>query len=315
MNSFRVTIVGFMLLLVGCQATSLIRKEANLRDQVNDLYIDQAMDNLVRARTHRPFVLMDYRDFQFQGTDAYGGGGGFGYQSASIIQRVFNIDVAGERKEYLAFKSNPITDRNDVYKNYIAFASTQGLLNVSDEKPDHSYLCRYYCGQYYWIPEESAPVFMSLVMDGNMLLGEETAPVAAYERIILGVETLGVLPLEGDSDQEDHQVVAMITLDAEVPASDGTMVVKLRDGRTVRFRYTKMAINSPKDGELVKQFQATWNRKQSGFDIHDLKGLPVRIYSDLFPPEASSVDSFQQEVIDGLQDIRALQFMDGRSSF
>lgn len=316
MHSQRIGTLFLMFVCsVGCQSTSLTQKESRLRDRVNDLYVDQAMDNLVRARCNLPFVIMDYRDFQFNGTDTVGGAGGFAYESASAVGRLFSLDVAGERKEFLSFKSDPVTDRNDVYEAYLAFASTPGLLNVTSDEPQNAFQCREYCGSYYWIPCEAAPIFMSLVMDGSMLLGEESAPPAAYERTILGVERLPVLDLGDDTEAEQHQITAVIRLDAEVPASPGTIVAKLRDGRTVRFRYTKRATSAPSDGELIKEFQATWNRKTEGFSIHDLQGVRVRVYSDFYPPEATSIDSTGRQIIDGLRDIRSLQLMDGGASF
>jgi len=299
--------VGFLVLTLGCQATSLAKKETHLRDRVNDLYVDQAMDALVRAKTYQPFVIMDYSDFQFTGTDSIGGGAGFGYEHASIISRTFNLSAAAERKELIGFSSNPVVDRNDMYKSYMEFAHTPGLLNVTSQRPANPYLCKEHCGTYYWIPCEAAPVFMTLVMKGSLML--ETVPqvpIGAYEREILHVEEF--VP---EIDPGEGIVSALITFDDLIPASPGTMIGQTSGGKTFRIRIDKPSVRSPNDGELIGTFEAQWNIEIQGTDVGQLKGQVVRVYSDLYPLEEPEKREPLDEVIGELKGIRTLQFLQG----
>src|SRR6184192_3320036 len=57
----------------GCTARQVGRDTNCFRVAVCDLYTEQAMDNLIRAKTYQPFVQLVYRDLLAQTTDMASG--------------------------------------------------------------------------------------------------------------------------------------------------------------------------------------------------------------------------------------------------
>src|SRR6478609_1021654 len=57
----------------GCTARQLARDTDQFRVAVCDLYTEQVMDNLIRARTYQAFVHLGYRDILAQTTDDVAG--------------------------------------------------------------------------------------------------------------------------------------------------------------------------------------------------------------------------------------------------
>jgi len=195
-----------------------------------------------------------------------------------------------------------------MYKSYMEFAHTPGLLNVTSQRPANPYLCKEHCGTYYWIPCEAAPVFMTLVMKGSLML--ETVPqvpIGAYEREILFAEETDL----EDRGESKQIVTAAITFNELIPASPGTMIGKTSRGKTFRIRIDKPSVKSPNDGELIGTFEAKWNIETQGIDVDQLRGQVVRVYSDLYPLEEPEKSEPLDEVIGELKGIRTLQFLQG----
>ncbi len=303
--SLCVICVGFLVICTsGCQVPSLTRKMSSVRGSIQDLYFDQGLDNLIRARNQLPFIHLAYRDFQVTGTDVLGGGAKFNYTDAAAITKMFGVDAAGKRTEFVSYKAAPITDQNDIYEQFMAFAHTPGLLEVSPEPPPFPvYAIREYCGEYYWIPQEAASAFMHLVMGTSMMRGAETVPAAQERRIVTASLITG----------DEEETIAKIVLDQPVPGGDGTIVATLDDGRKVRFRVKLPAANRPDDGAPTTEFQAQWDPSEEKFTVHNLVNAQVRFYSDLHPPEAPAADQTQLQILDTLETIQALQFSTERT--
>ncbi len=62
-----------VILLSGCMATNLKVDNLTLRNALLDVYTDQVMDNLIRARTFQPFVQLAYRNILLQEANTYFG--------------------------------------------------------------------------------------------------------------------------------------------------------------------------------------------------------------------------------------------------
>src|SRR6266478_4380262 len=48
----------------GCLSRQIARDGTHLREAMLDIYTDQVMDNLIRARSNMPFVQMKYSNIQ-----------------------------------------------------------------------------------------------------------------------------------------------------------------------------------------------------------------------------------------------------------
>src|SRR3954471_23386263 len=57
----------------GCTARQVERDGNNFRVAACDMYTEQAIDNLIRAKTYQPFVQLGYSDLLTQTTDDLGG--------------------------------------------------------------------------------------------------------------------------------------------------------------------------------------------------------------------------------------------------
>src|SRR5690242_2608426 len=69
----RFALAAVALCASGCQATQMAHDGINFRQALLSMYTDQAMDNLIRARTNMPFVQLEYKDLLVQVTDQYFG--------------------------------------------------------------------------------------------------------------------------------------------------------------------------------------------------------------------------------------------------
>ena len=57
----------------GCLARQIAKDGTDFRQALLDMYTDQAMDNLIRARNNMPFVQVAYRNLLVQDTDKLSG--------------------------------------------------------------------------------------------------------------------------------------------------------------------------------------------------------------------------------------------------
>ncbi len=308
-NYLRLSLVACIATFtIGCQVPSLARKSQDFRQKVMDLYVDQAMDNLIRAKRFMPFVQLQYSDFQIQGTDRLGGDASYTHEDASVLKQIFKVGVNGERKEFIGFKSSPVIDQNDIYERYLDFAHTPGLFEVAPcaPPPEAVHIFRECGGLYYFVPIDAAPAFLELVMSTAFMRGADSVPVA-YERVITHAQQINVI--EHEAEPDNPEIVARITINEPVPAGRGTIVALLEDGRKVRFRVSRPARNRPNRGSPTTVFMGQWSPKETLFTVHNLWNVRIRFYSDMYPPEAPVENRYQQRVLDSLDRIQALQFM------
>src|SRR5262249_13285354 len=181
------------LLLAGCQAAQVARDGQNFRLALLDMYTDQAIDNLIRARCNLPFVQLSYRDLLVQDEDTYAGTAhaeqsvdkSSGLVVDKFLQDIKNtllFEAQAKRDKILSFHADPITGQNDIYEAYLVFASDPRLLVVSDTLPRCPvHVKKKFCGKYYWVPVEAGPAFLDLVLKTAFLRGEPPAPPPAFE--------------------------------------------------------------------------------------------------------------------------------------
>ncbi len=287
-------------LCLGCQGGRLIREGVDSRNAIVELYTDQAMDNLVRARCNLPFVQLAYRNLSVQDADTLSGSvndavgttmntnrgptGALASLSRSF-SNTLTLNGSTNRVKTLSYGADPITDKNDIYLYYLAFANDPELLVESCEKPKCGYhLVRHFHGKYYWIPEEAAPLFLQLVLKTAMMRGPDVVPPPYYERKIVRVH---LIPDEGK-----HQIW-VIEFDQPVPFGDATMVFTLQKIRQrLPLTYFMEPLKSSegrefpalKEGALATYLKATMPTKLP-YQREDLQNLPVQILSYDYPPE------------------------------
>ncbi len=286
------------------------------------------MDNLIRAREGMPFVQLAYRDMLVQDTDTASGGFDDSYldqtakaaTGAGILTAVtktfsntFKITATAKRDRIMSFKADPITDKNDIYELYLAYALDPDLFMVSCTKPECPHIVRKRNGMYYWVPQDAALVFQRLVLETTFMRGAKATVPAYYER-----EILDVLEKEAEGQDERTYVFHFAT---PVPNGEGAIEIDARGGKTSRLPLRPILVTA-KDyidghGELVAEIPKTgvggqtayllsnWNPKDQNFKKEDLVGRMARIYLTDFPPPAPKPTPEMQRILDNLEQIRA----------
>src|SRR5207253_10264964 len=76
-----------VFLSLGCQTSRLVREGTNGREAILELYTSQALDNLIRARNHLPFVQLAYHNISIQDVDSLSGTVGDSYTDGRTTSR------------------------------------------------------------------------------------------------------------------------------------------------------------------------------------------------------------------------------------
>jgi hypothetical protein len=314
----------------GCLARQVARDGKDFRQAVLDIYTDQVMDNLIRAREGLPFEQLAYRDLLIQDTDSLGGtlynpyldettkaATGLGVLS-SVTEKFSNtlrIGVSAKRDRVMSFKADPITDKNDIYELYLAYAMDPELFVVSCQPPPcHAvHIMRQWNDKFYWVPIDAAPVFQRLVLETTFMRGAKTTPSAYYERTIVDV-------LEKEVAGQDERAY-LFQFATPLPNGEGAIEVDARGGRTSRLPLRPL-LAPARDfitgkGVVIEEIPATglggqtdlllsnWNPKEQNFKKEDLVGRMARVYLTDFPPPAPKTSPELQRILDNLDQIRA----------
>lgn len=292
----------------GCLARQVMHDGVKVRQALEEMYTDQIMDNLIRARCQLPFVQVTYADATVQDNDVYGGTASGSESLTEVLMTalertyatMFSIQGNASRSRTMSFVMNPVTDQNDVYEAYLAFAQNPELFMVSCTDPGcQAHIVRKRGKNYYWVPVSAAPAFLDLAMKTSFMRGPETAPPGAYEVTVTNVEavrtnqdpkTLKVI----DPKRPGDLLFTKLTFSASIPNGNATMVAKLADGRTIKMELRRITTKVV-DGEEVqaKEGEPTsvlttlaWSPQSTGYTELDLINAKARIYSHDFPIDA-----------------------------
>jgi hypothetical protein len=212
-----------------------------------------------------------------------------------------------DRKRTMALNADPITDQNDIYERYLAFAHDPNLFVASDDPPPCPVHLQKKCGRkYYWVPAAAGPAFLDLVLRTALMRGPETVPPvpAAYEVKIVQVLEVGKV---GRGDLTN----ATLVFDKAVPNGEATLVVDLTDGR--RIRVPLWPVGKDAEGKRLQLGQPTnrlevqWSPQREGFTENNLRDRPARIYSRDYPPEAPAPNPVLRQISTNVNQIRINQ--------
>jgi hypothetical protein len=170
------------LLVLGCAVAEAHKDQDKLRTALLDLYTDQLMDNLIRAKQRMPIIQVDYTNAQAMVTLTSTG-------SISDSQAVTNSTVQALPAKTLSFTRTilttlsgtlgmtnanqitlaavPLTTNDAVYDAYLEF------LNLGDDSlcetpepppPGAAHICRKCSACYYWVPVQYRDAFLKLAL-------------------------------------------------------------------------------------------------------------------------------------------------------
>jgi hypothetical protein len=301
----------------GCLGRQFARDGASMQEAVADVYTDQAMENLIRAHNNLPFVQLKFSAINVSDTDEYNVTASlkqtittfrdlFAAAGTRTLVNEYDATGTGDRKRTMTLNADPVTDQNDVYARYLAFAGDPNLLMCGDHHPRCPvHVLRKWHKKYYWIPCEAGPAFMDLVLKTALMRGPEAAPPAAYQVKITDV--IDITPAKGKDS-----TTATVVFDTKVPNGEGSVVVDLEDGR--RVRVSLLPIDTDEDGKRVplgqptNRLEITWSPKRGGFTELNLIGRPGRVYSRDYPPEAAVPNPVLQKIAVDVNQIKINQF-------
>ena len=321
----------FLSAISGCKAHQVERDGVSFRTALLNIYEEQSFDNLVRARTFRPYVQVAYHDLLVQEVDMVSGmitntnsgekdptktiAAGVATQMfAKKLSNSFGLQGNASRQGTLSFHADPITDKNDIYEHYQAFAFNPQLLKISEHRPEGKiHYVRKHEGRYYWIPCEAEPAFQDLVMVTSFRRGIESVPPAFYEVQIVDIKEIPPDPLSPLPQGFEGTLIAEIYFNNPVPNGESRLVATLDDGRKVQLRMSPVQHaasgdkeqNLPIPGTPVNWLNTSWNPQLTKFTSLNLIGSTARIYSDNFPPPVVNTQSIEKKIYNDVDRIRA----------
>jgi hypothetical protein len=304
----------------GCLGKQFACDGSEAQVAMSQIYTDQAMDNLIRAKNNLPFVQLRFYDINVNDSDDYAISGQvtqsiqtvrdlFAAAATRTVSDQYGANGAANRRRVMALNADPVTDQNDIYERYLAFANDPGLLMCGDAPPEGPvHLLRKWCKRYYWVPCEAGPAFLDLVLKTALMRGPEavSAAPAAYE-VRIG-QVIDVKPVGDGRDATN----ATLIFDKAVPNGEATLIVDLDDGRRVRASLTP--VDKDAEGKRVFRGQPTtrlnvqWAPKADGFTELNLQGRPGRLYSRDFPPEAPVANPLLRRISTDVNQIKVNQF-------
>ena len=160
----------------GCLGRQFARDGASMQEAVADIYTDQAIENLIRARNNLPFVQLKFSGINVNDTDDLSVMGSvnqtvetarnlFAAAAMRTLTNEYDASTTGDRKRVMALNADPVIDQNDIYAHYLAFAADPNLLICSHEPPPFRvHILRKWRHNYYWVPCEAGPAFLDLVL-------------------------------------------------------------------------------------------------------------------------------------------------------
>src|ERR1022692_702247 len=236
-HHLRFVIVVGLAACNGCLAKQFKRDGASSQEAVSEIYTEQAMNNLVRARCNLPFVQLKYDAIAVNDQDHLTATGGFNQVFTAVrdivlgagtntLANSYSVGGTADRNRIMSFTSAPITDQNDIYESYLLFANDPGLFCVSDHAPTCPvHLHRKYGKKHFWVPVEAGPAFLNLVMKTAIMRGPETLPPGFY-----AVEIVG-LPRLTQNPGAKEQWTGILEFKPAIPNGDATLTFKLASGK------------------------------------------------------------------------------------
>ncbi len=324
----------FVMTCSGCLADQVARDGSNLRTAILEIYTDQIMDNLVRAKTGQPFVQLTFSTIQVQDVDSLSGTAENTntYEQttnknapavlATLAYKLTNamkLSSTAKRDRTMSFKADPVTDKNDIYESYLEFAHNPSYFIASCEDPKcNAHVCVKRCGTYYWVPKEFADAFQQLCMKTTFMRGPETTPPPVYwEREVLDVYVFSRVA-EDKTDPDNiipMRVNAAIKFEAPpIPNVDGSMLAKLDDGRKINLPLQRLDTTIPVDSKVkaneveTQWLKASWFPALTGFDVENIRKVgKVKILLPTKPPPFVTPSTELKKINDNLDSIRLNQ--------
>jgi hypothetical protein len=307
-----------MVVMSGCLGSQVAKDGSSFRQALLDMYSDQAINNLICARTNQPFVQLAYHDLNVTDlkmvslgisdeidpthTQTVATATGVLVNSMRTVVNTLGWSASLECDRTFNVKADPVADSPTIYVYYRAFAQDTGLLRQSETEPCLDvYLKRKCRGVWYWIPTEASGLFLQLVLKTAFLRGPDPSPPIYWQNTIVtvapekGAHGHQVIDSNNDGSSTYHYVIAFVTPTFN---EHGTMDIHTSKGPT-RVALLPMFQTQGLPAVLDKDGKTKTLRAQSsvqGLDNGKLEGRAVQLYFPTHPqlapksPEAVELD-------------------------
>ena len=136
----------------GCLTQQITNDSKNFRAALEQLYVDQAIDNLILARNNQPFIHIAYSNLIVTDTlnakvsagneydpnnsqSILGATGAFlQHSNAYVNHALFGANAENDRQ--LQIQSDPVVGKDQIYEYYRAFANDPDLFCCSETEPE-----------------------------------------------------------------------------------------------------------------------------------------------------------------------------------
>jgi hypothetical protein len=299
------------VLLPGCAVHELHKDQDLIRSTLLDLYTNQIMDNLVRAKSGLPIIQLDYTNAQGNVTIANTIGGNvnqvatssnvFSLPAAALsVTRTIATTLAGNlsnvNTNQVAVAAQPVTTMNEVYDAYLQFldeTKNPGSLMVTCDPPTPgaAHLSRKFDGRYFWVPIEYRDLFFRLALLTTAQRGKSlTAPDEFFQVTLTKLTDV-------KSNLFPNIRVVTLSLDKPIPADMGYVVLDQDKEKT---QYSLQSIPGPASSDTKV---AVVNVDASNVKLFDTP-QPAKIYLQHQRPKLPTTEDLINRVNFNLQQIQ-----------
>ena len=245
--------VAFVVVAPGCRGRQLQDDQMDFRCRVQRMYLDQVMDNLIRADRGLPFVQLDYSDITGTATTNRSANAGASHNFdrdrtfsgiavltgiAKTTANAFDYGFDASQENQLTVTAEPVLDDNGLYIEYLRFVKRPDRLLKSPQAPPcgAAHIVRQCGDMFYWVPVEHKDEFLQLSMRATVLReqGQLISVPAFFETEVMGI--VNTKEIEGTGDEKLMFYRVQIKLAEEVPNDAGKIVDAVINGRVHTFR-------------------------------------------------------------------------------
>jgi hypothetical protein len=232
-RGFLLICVCLSLALVGCRAAQIASDQDRMRQALLDLYTNQLMDNLIRAKNGYPLLQMQYTNITGQITQDTNGSVGDTKTATNestlssfkhTFANAFAWGAGAKQSNQLAITGNPVVDHNEVYDAYMQFVTTPGWFIESCDPPPAcaAHIVREKDGVFYWVPKEHAAEFLRLSLVTTVQRGQPLHVPQQFECTILDATLIS-----SDPARKTHTI--LLELSDAIPNDNGLMTAAIKD--------------------------------------------------------------------------------------
>ncbi len=255
----------------GCASLEAERDHDKMRTALLDLYTNQIMDNLIRAKNGMPIIQIDYTNVSANVTVKETSGISDGVTTTDInaatrsaapalmatatTMNALTAALGFDHTNQIGLVATPVTTSDAVYDAYNEFLGNGGL-RVSCGPPPKgaAHLCRRCGAAYYWVPIEYQREFLRLALVTTAQRAPLASPLDAFYSVnivqVLSMQTNPPLP-----PNPDPEVIDPLTPSPPTPTTP-TKVTK-----SSRWLYVKIDKKIPIDEGYMDVSSGTGSAK------------------------------------------------------